>query len=340
MTLKYTVENGYGIFAPEETSDASTYDTHADRDETPLFEWAKGKVLTREDFEIADKVHYVRDFVYSESITLIYSPPKQGKTWLGYGIATAVAARDSVVGVYYLDMDNSISTLKERKIHETLLKERKIHYITRGTIGCEPIEQLAQIAAGAVRHIYEGVVFFLDTTKDFVDTDNKNQSVRFMQYCVRIRDAGGTVIVMHHATKNKKTISGNPVFTNTPDNVYEMKQIGKMANIINYDLKVTHARGLVKDCRWSVDTKSLHLREYDAIASGLSDADKEAAEAAYFALKNAPNGLSMSKLIEAMGMPRTDRRGKRIVKELTGSYWRREEVNRNKHIYRLIEEQK
>lgn len=304
-----------------------------------VFEWAKGKVLTHEDFEIEDKVAYVDDFVFSGSITLIYSPPKQGKTWLGYGIATSIAVLESIIGVYYLDMDNSISTLKERNIHETLLKEEKIHYITRGTIGCEPIEQLAQIAQGAVRHAYEGVVFFLDTTKDFVDTDNKNQSVRFMQYCVRIRDAGGTVIILHHATKNKKTISGNPVFTNTPDNVYEMKQTGKMENVINYDLKVTHARGLVKDCRWSVDTKTLQLMEYDAISSGLSSTDKEAAEAACFALKNAPEGLSMSKLIEAMGMQRTDRRGKRIVQELTGTYWRREELSRNKHIYHIIKEQ-
>jgi len=305
-----------------------------------LFPWAQGKVLTQEDFEIEDKIAFIEDFIFSGSITLIYSPPKQGKTWLGYGISLSIAAIESIAAVYYLDMDNSISTLKERKIHETLLVNEKIHYITRGTIGCEPIEQLKQIADAAIRNAYENVVFFLDTTKDFVDTDNKNQSVQFMKYCVRLRDAGATVIILHHATKNKRTISGNPVFTNTPDNVYEMKQSGKLDNIINYDLKVTHARGLVKDCRWSVDTTTLQLLEYDAVSSGLTDTDKEAVEAARYALSQAPQGLSMSRMITAMGFPtRTDRNGKRLVKELTGKYWRLEEKGRNNHIYHLIKEE-
>jgi len=146
------------------------------------------------------------------------------------------------------------------------------------------------------------------------------------------------VIVLHHATKNKRTISGNPVFTNTPDNVYEMKQTGKLGSVINYDLKVTHARGLVQDCRWSVDTKLLRLMAYDAISSGLSDTEREAAEAACKALANAPEGLSLSKLVESMGYVRSDRRGKRIVQELTGKFWRREALASNKHIYHLIKE--
>ena len=311
----------------------------AEEGQTALFPWAKGKVLTQEDFEIEDKIAYIDDFIFSVSITLIYSPPKQGKTWLGYGISLSIAAIASIVAVYYLDMDNSISTLKERKVHETLLSNEKVHYITRGTIGCEPLEQLKQIADAAIRNAYENVVFFLDTTKDFVDTDNKNQSVQFMKYCVRLRDAGATVIILHHATKNKRTISGNPVFTNSPDNVYEMKQSGKLESIINYDLKVTHARGLVKDCRWSVDTTTLALMEYDAVSSGMTEADRGAVEAARYALAQEPDGMSMSRLIAAMGFPtRTDRRGKRLVKELTGKFWKLEERSRNNHVYHTIKE--
>jgi len=302
------------------------------------FAWADGKTLTQDDFEINDKVMLIEDFVFTESVTLIYSPPKQGKTWLGYAVALSVAACAAIEDVYYLDMDNSISTLKERNVHNTLLQHENVHYLTRGTIGCEPLEQLALIAHAATRGAYDGVCFFLDTTKDFVDTDNKNQSVQFMKYCVRLRDAGATVIILHHATKNNKKISGNQVFTNTPDNVYEMKQTGKLESVINYQLKVTHARGLVKDCKWSVDTKTLELLAYDAVSSGLTSQEKELVELARFVLRNAPEGLSQRQMIQGMGLGPTDRKGKRIVEELTGKYWRKEELGHNKYLYHHIEE--
>lgn len=305
----------------------------------PSFAWAEGKTLTQEDFDIQDKVMLIDDFMFTESVTLIYSPPKQGKTWLGYAVALSVAACEIIEDVYYLDMDNSISTLKERNVHNTLLQRSNIHYLTRGTIGCEPLEQLAQIAHATTRGAYGGVCFVLDTTKDFVDTDNKQQSVQFMKYCVRLRDAGATVIILHHATKNGKKISGNGVFTNTPDNVYEMKQTGKLESVINYQLKVTHARGLVKDCKWSVDTTTLELMAYDAVSSGLTETDKKLVESALFALRNTPEGMSMSKLVESMGLPRQDRRGKSIVADLVGKYWTKEELSQNKHLYHIIKEE-
>ncbi|RLC89876.1 MAG: hypothetical protein DRI37_02905, partial [Chloroflexi bacterium] len=224
-------------------------------------------------------------------------------------------------------------------VHGSLLQDKKMHYHTRGTIGREPLEQLEAIASSATRDAYLGVLFFLDTTKDFVDTGNPSQAKTFMKYCTRLRDAGGTVIILHHTTKNKKQVSGDHVFTNTPDNVYEMKQTGKMNNIINYQLKVTHARGLVADCRWSVDTSTLELTEYDAVASGITKEDAKAVEAGCFVLKSAPEGLSMAKLVEGMGFDKNNRTGRRLVVELTDKYWKKEEKSRNLHVYHFMKKE-
>ncbi len=302
------------------------------------FAWAEGKTLTQADFEIQDKVMLIDDFLFTESVTLIYSPPKQGKTWLGYAVALTVAGHEDIEDVYYLDMDNSMSTLKERNIHNTLLQKRNIHYLTRGTIGCEPLEQLAQIAHTATRGAYDGVCFVLDTTKDFIDTDIKRDALQFMKHCVRLRDAGATVIILHHSTKNNKKISGNSVFTNTPDNVYEMKQTGRLESVLNYQMKVTHARGLVKDCKWSVNTSTLELMAYDAVSSGLTEDDKKLVESALFALRNATEGLTASKLIQGMGLSRQDRRGKRIIADLIDKYWTKEEISSHQHRYHIIKE--
>lgn len=304
------------------------------------FPWAHGKVLTQKDFEIDDKVAYIPDFIFSMAITLIYSPPKQGKTWLAYAIAHDIAENEEVEEIHYLDMDNSVSTLKERKVDEMLLVNEKIHYHTRGTIGCDPIEQLGAIAGAATRDAYVGVVFFLDTTKDFVDTESKTQATEFMKYCMQIRDAGGTVVILHHATKNERTISGNPAFINTPDNVYGMKQSGKLNNIINYQLKVTHARGLVRDCQWSVDTSTLRLARYDPVASGMTEEEKKRVESAIEALANSPEGMSRSQLIKSMGFELgSDRTGKRLAQELIGKYWIVEEKSRNNHVYHMLKKE-
>lgn len=301
-----------------------------------VFDWAVGKVLGVEDFNIADKVALIEGFVFSESITLIYSPPKQGKTWLGYAIAKRISEQEESRAVYYLDMDNSLSTLKERKIHQSLILCDGLYYLTRGTIGCDPIEQLEKVARGALRGAYEGVTFVLDTTKDFVDTDSKTQASVFMSYCVRIRDAGGTVIILHHATKNERRISGNSVFTNTSENVYQLRQIGKMDNTINYELKVTHARGLAQDCRWSVDTKNLTLSKYNVVSTGLTTEERVAVDKAVAVLAQTPAGLSTSKLVESMGFARTHRRGRELAVELVGKYWQVERKSKNNHIYHCL----
>ncbi len=303
------------------------------------FSWAKDKVLTADDFNIEDAVALIEDFIFSSSLTLIYSAPKQGKTWLAYAIAKYISNSEDIEEIHYLDMDNSISTLKERNVHKNLLEEvDNIFYETRSSIGMEPLEYLKMIADSAGRANYNGVLFILDTTKDFVDTEKPTPSKEFMRCCVKMRDAGATIIVLHHATKNKKQISGDQIFINTPDNVYSMKQIKKSESVIDYELTVTHARGAVKDCKWSVDTKSLELREYNPVKSGLSVEEQKYVELAIKRLKEVKDGLSMSALVESMGLGRTDRTGRRLVKELTNIYWRKEELSRNKHLYYLLGE--
>ncbi|DAB29346.1 MAG TPA: helicase DnaB, partial [Sulfurimonas sp. UBA12504] len=165
------------------------------------FNFLKGSTLETKDF-ILDKQHaYIEDFLYSNSISLIYSPPKQGKTWLGYGISTTLAKRDDIKGIIYVDMDNGLSSLKERAIDSKFINHPKIEYVSRAKIDCTPMEYLRKINQEATAGNYKDYTFVFETTKDFVDTDSKSQSEEFMKIMMNIRDAGATVIIMHHATK-------------------------------------------------------------------------------------------------------------------------------------------
>lgn len=301
-----------------------------------MFDFEKDIVLQAEDFEIADRVAFVDGFLFSASVTLIYSPPKQGKTWLGYGVVDRISRDENISMIYYLDMDNSLSTLKERGIHESLMSNEKVKYITRARLTSEPIDLLRRIANEAILSAYDGVVFVVDTTKDFVDTGSTTQSKELLGYCTRMRDAGGTVIILHHATKNAKKISGDAVYTNTPDNVYELKQTGKLGDIINFSLVVKQARGLVRDAKYSVDTKTLALGEYDPIATGLNDAELKSVASALGVLRATPEGMSRRRLIEAMGYPPNDRTGIRLANELDGTKWKSVKKNAKLTLYYII----
>ena len=302
------------------------------------FEWLQGISLNDDDFDIADKEALIEDFIFTQSLNLIYSPPKQGKTFLTWALSLKLVSLSTINTLFYLDMDNSLSTLKERTVDKVLVPHYKVEYITTAKLKEQPLDLLKEIAKGAKIEAYKGMVFIVDTAKDFIDISSHSRVVEFLGYCVKMRDAGATVIVLHHSNKNEKNISGDTAFLNTPDNIYKLRQSSKRGTILNFELTVTHARGLVKDVKYSVDTSTLQLSVYDAVASGLSDADMESVEKGLEALRKAEHGLSESALILGMGFKtRTDRSGKRLAHEMVGHYWDRKKINAKQFEYYIKE---
>lgn len=270
------------------------------------FEFLKGSTLEEKDFQIDEAKAYVKGFLYSNSMTLLYSPPKQGKTWLGYAIANFLKDREDVRGVVYVDMDNSISNLHQKNIYEKLIKHAKINYVSRAKTGVDAMAYLRKIDAEAVLGNFKDVVFVFETTKDFVDTDSKSQSEDFMKIMMRIRDAGATVIIMHHATKTGKTISGVQVFINSPDNVYEMMQKAKEDDRLHFVLNSTYSRTMVEDLGVSVCLKTLSFEKLDEVYATMSEYEEEFVRKGKEILKKNPDGLNKSQLLEALGYERTD----------------------------------
>jgi len=296
------------------------------------FNFLKGSTLETKDF-ILDKQHaYIEDFLYSNSVTLIYSPPKQGKTWLGYGISTILSKRDDVKGIIYVDMDNGLSSLKERAIDEKFINHPKIEYVSRAKIDCNALEYLRKIDQEATAGNYRRYTFVFETTKDFVDTDSKSQSEEFMKIMMRIRDAGATVIIMHHATKAGRTISGVQVFINSPDNVYEMVQKARDGNSLHFMLSVTHARTLVKDVGVTVNTNTLELTKLDEVYATMSEYEEEFVRKGKEALKKNPNGLGQAELLKYIGFEKTDKTARDTLDKFTDKFWLKNQDKKGKPI--------
>jgi hypothetical protein len=300
------------------------------------FMFLRDSTLVQKDFELDIQKAYIADFLYSNSVTLIYSRPKQGKTWLGYGTTTTLAKRDDIRSVIYVDMDNGLSSLKEREIDGKLIHHPKIEYVSRAKIGCEPMEYLRKIDKEATAGNFKNVVFVLETTKDFVDTDSKSQSEEFMKIVMRIRDAGATVIIMHHATKTGRTISGSQVFINSPDNVYEMIQKGREDDKLHFMLSVTHARTLVKDIGCTVNTQTLELTKLDEVYATMSEYEEEFVRKALDALKKNPNGLAQQELLKAAGKEKSDKTARDTVEKFVDRLWDKHQEKKGKPITYML----
>ncbi|MDN5049789.1 helicase DnaB [Aliarcobacter butzleri] len=286
-----------------------------------MFNFLDGSTLEQKDFILEDRKAYIKDFLYSNNVLLIYSPPKQGKTWLGYGITTTLAKREDIRAIIYVDMDNSLSSLNERAIDNKLINIPKVRYVSRAKTDCSPLEYLKKIDDEAKRDNYKDVVFVLETTKDFVDTDSKSQSEEFMKIVMRMRDAGATVIIMHHATKTGKTISGVQVFINSPDNVYEMTQKAKETDKLHFMLNVTHSRTLVKDIGLTVSTQTLELEKLDEVYATMSEYEESFVRKAKDVLEKNADGLNKKELLETLGFEKDDKTANDTINKFNAKFW-------------------
>ena len=298
------------------------------------FDWATGAAIRPEDLTIAATEWLVEDFLVAEAITMIYGAASQGKTWFMYALSKLLAQRSALSALFYIDMDNPKRQLVDRQVDSKLLIYDTLQYITRSSTDRTPDELLEAITAEAYGNNYADVVFIFDSTRDFVgDTHNNGHAKRFMEQMKRIREAGGTVLLIHHATKNGRVIDGSVEFARSADNVYELKQKLRNGSTIHYALRVENDRDPIKDRAFSVDTDdfSLHTEEDDFVQI---DPLEEAFVKSVLAVLNQAES-NQTEILKALGKARDDKTGRRLIAKYRGQFWEVRTDGRQKIYYAL-----
>ena len=298
-------------------------------------QWA----LTSQDL-LEEKTHFlIESFLVEQAITMFYGQEKQGKSWLLYAITKYLCEHDRINKVFYVDQDNPKRQLKARNIDALIDRYEKLRYLARGSTPLAGLDLISEISRGAVGSRYQGVVFIFDSTRDFVDrTDSDRQAKQFMESMKRLREAGGTVLLIHHATKSGKVIDGSAEFTKSADNVYEVLQRGKEGRLIQFDLPVYRDRDAIKEMMVSVDTTTLDLIIEDDTFVGIEPQREGFVQEVVDVLAQHPEGLAQSALLEACGYRRDDKTKRKLLQEYTGRFWE-EKMIRNKKIYQPIKEE-
>lgn len=282
--------------------------------------------------------YLIDDFLVSEAITMIYGKESQGKSFFLLGLVKKFEAREDINEIVYVDLDNPKNQLKKRNLHLHFKDKPKVTYIHKGDMTMDKVELLELFKNGAKvkGEPYKDCIFIIDSTRDFFYNLYNDIEVRhFMQIMKDIRDAGGTVLLIHHSTKSGKVIDGSADFTKSADNVYELKQKARFDNVLHYTLRVEYDRDDIKDCGFSVDTQTLELSELDASLSQMSEYEEDFVNKAVSALKKNPAGLNKTEIIESTGHQKSDNTARDTLDKFTDKFWRCEK-QKNKFFYTLI----
>ncbi|MGD9623867.1 MAG: AAA family ATPase [Arcobacter sp.] len=276
--------------------------------------------LTPHDLNDEETVFYIKDFLVAESITMIYGPPSQGKTWFMLAVSKLLATK--IKRIYYIDFDNPKRQLKERGVDWLIEEYKNIKYFNKGKVGLTPEGFLSEIIKNAFGQNYKDCIFVIDSTRDFVDNiHNDTKAKAFMQNMKDIRDSGGTVLLIHHATKNGKVIDGSSEFAKSADNVYEFKQKVRLGNELQWSLRVENDRDAISDCGFAVDTITLDLKDIDPVFSNMSEYEESFVNKAIEVLKKNPNGLNKKELLETLGFEKDDKTANDTINKFDSKFW-------------------
>lgn len=149
--------------------------------------------------------YLINNLLVKNEITMFASRPTGGKSLTTFGFINMILLNGKVSKVIYLDGDNGLTTLKERKVH--LVKEKygeKLVYIQ----GLKTSEFYVVIKKLLESNLDDILIVF-DSIKNFMfggDRDKNRDVSKVMEILKTLRNNGATIIFLHHSNKPSKDI--------------------------------------------------------------------------------------------------------------------------------------
>ncbi len=263
----------------------------------------------------------IKDFLLEKSINIFFGPAGLGKTWFLFAISKYCTSKG--YDVVYLDSDNGIDTVKDRKYDLHIQQMgNKIHYINGDMLDSrDDMNQiLTDIEDNSVIG-YEKTIFILDSLSFFLNNDVYNEAKidKMTAFAKKIRRAGGTVIFINHSTKDGKAMKGGGSLINALDEVYEISKNHDEDGILQFILTPSKYRMSVKKSAFIVDTETLSLESIDAQLASICDITQAFIDEVLEKLKD--ENLSQNQLLEQLGYNKADKAKIKILNSYVGRFW-------------------
>lgn len=285
------------------------------------------------------KFEYLMDnFLVKNEITMISARPGTGKSLLSVAVSNMLLIHKTIEQVFYIDGDNSKSTLRDRNIH--YLKKQhgnKFRYF----VGLGKNE-LWQIINTLKKMDLTNYLVAFDSIKNFIAGDrDKNKDVSPVMEILRtLRNNGATVLFLHHQNKKQKDFesdyAGSSAFEEDTSNAFTLKRNDDKNSLI---LKPFKARaGDLHEIAFSYNAHNHTLTKLDIVYAKQTKEMDEMIEETIEFLKSSrakPMWSELQKNLTDLGYDKE--KASKVIKSGEGKLWNFERGDRNNQkLYFLI----
>lgn len=282
----------------------------------------KGRGLSKKHFNI--KVKYIiEDFLVQGAITLIYAPPKNGKSSFAMGLCKWLMDNTELYPCF-IDYDNPTIALEDRKVNKIIEDyKHKFDYIHPDEIKITAKEAMTEMTNDAKHTSYQNVVLFFDSATNFIsDVGNDTAVSSFIEKLKILRSAGATIILLHHTNKNEAGYKGSGNFSSQCDNIFSLTSENINEFEGNMLLERKDARfGKVKSVAFNLRKDNWEMRKvkYDDVNMPVhvQNTIREITKT----LKKAKEALPQKDLLAALGKGEGDKTTKALLTKYTDIYW-------------------
>ncbi|CUU88907.1 Uncharacterised protein [Campylobacter hyointestinalis] len=276
-------------------------------------------------------------FLLEKSINIIWGRSGLGKTWLCFAIAKYLAnlGFESV----YIDADNGVDLIKDRG-YDSVIKELggMITYINADFMDdarAEMADVFDKLEKNATNG-YNGAIFILDSLSFFLGDGvyDEIKIHKFITFAKRLRRAGGTIIIIAHATKGGSNIRGSSSLINSVDEVWEAATHPAKTGEINFTLSPYKQRLNVRESAFNIkcDGCELTLAKSDDIK--LDERENSIVQSVRELLKDGE--LSQNKIYAGLNKSKGDRAVQKLLERFCGVYWQKLSGANKSQNYKLI----
>lgn len=284
--------------------------------------------ITANDLTV--EVEYlIPNFLVKKSLNLIYARAGEGKSWLMLALCIHLLNNKKIKDCLYLDMDNSITTLKDRNIDVIVEKYDNFNYIHRSKFDESPRKLLTKLAEEANQNPNEfnDKLFIFDSIRDFTvgrDMTSDKDVIPIMAELKDMREAGATIIFLHHTTKDAAAnlYKGSTAFRDSVDVAYSLTS-KRNQKILNYSLYVDKDRLSVEDCAFELNTETTEIKSENLILADIkSETEKEfIAEAVKYLESINSNGVKQSIIVQDLSFVVAEKTARKYLHKYSGEFW-------------------
>lgn len=274
--------------------------------------------LNTNDFD--KKIEFLYDGILAKNmITLCYADGGNGKSWLAFALAKHCL--NNGLTTIYCDFDNPLTVLKDRNIDQLLIKPHKnLNYVQRGKSKHTPLELLELLNQHATGRKYNDHVIFIDSLRNFCNINNDLQTMQTMNMLMNIREAGATIVILHHSNKDGKNYQGSNNIRNSIDNMYQIIKLESKEQQIKLHLKVKKERCNLADYAINIKARDLNISVLDTELATMKTEEETFVNIVKQALTD---NIAQNKgqLLKTAGKEKTDKTARNWLGKYEGKYW-------------------